>query len=77
MDEYNQGMDPAVRMYFKKIIKSFIAGLTWMIIMVIIGIYFKAAVVQNGIRWYNILFYLFFLFSLLWLIRFFYRCWKS
>ena len=77
MDEYNQGMDPAVRMYFKKIIRSFIAGLVWMITMVITGIYFKAAVIENGIRWYNILFYLLFLVSLIWLIRFFYKCWKT
>ena len=77
MDEYNQGMEPAVRMYFKKILRSFMAGLVWMITMVIGGIYFKAAVIENGIRWYNILFYLLFLVSLIWLIRFLYKCWKT
>lgn len=76
MDEYNQGMDPAVRMYFKKIIRSFIAGLVWMVTMFIAGIYFKAAVIEEGVRWYNILFYIVFLASLIWLIRFFYGCWK-
>lgn len=76
MDEYNQGMDPAVRRYFKQIIRSFIAGLVWMILMVITGIYLKAGVIEDGLKWYNIVFYVFFLASLLWLIRFFYRCWK-
>lgn len=77
MDEYNYGIDPAVRVYFKKIIRSFIAGLLWMISMVISGLYFKAAVIEDGIQWYNVVFYIVFLVSLVWLVRFFYKCWRA
>ncbi len=77
MEEFNTGMDPAVRRYFRKIINSFVAGLLWMLTMSMAGIYFELAVVDEKLRWYNIVFYLVFLVTLLWLIRYFYRSWKA
>jgi hypothetical protein len=41
MDEYNTGMDPEVKQYFRKIVKSFTAGLIWMIAVSTAGIFFR------------------------------------
>src|SRR5687768_1238484 len=77
MDEFNQGMDPAVKKYFRKIVNSFVAGLVWLMTMAMSGIYYQLAVVQGELRWYNILFYTVFVVTLIWLIRYFYRSWKA
>lgn len=75
MDEFNRGMDPAVKRYFKKIVNSFVLGITWLMILAMAGIYFELAVIDGGIKWYNILFYAFFLVSLIWMIRYFQKSW--
>ena len=77
MDEYNQGMDPAVKRYFRKIVNSFVVGLGWMIVFAICGIYLGLAVVRDGVKWYNVLFYIVFIVTLIWLIRYFHKTWNS
>jgi len=76
MDEYNTGMDPEIKKYFRKILNSFSWGAIWLISIVTIGIFFQLGLITNGIRWYNILFYLILILSLLLLIRYYYRVWK-
>lgn len=77
MDEYSTGMDPQVKMYFRKIMKSFSAGLLWMLVFVTAGLFFKLGHVSSGWHWYNALFYGLLVLSLLLLLRFFYRVWKK
>ena len=77
MDEFNQGMDPAVKKYFRKITASFMAGLVWLMTFAMSGIYFRLAIVEDKLRWYNILYYLLFLVTLICLIRYFYNTWNS
>lgn len=77
MDEYNSGMDPEVKRYFRQIVNSFSVGLLWMMLIVLLGIFLKLGYIQSGLRWYNIVFYLFFIASLSALIYFFYRVWKK
>lgn len=77
MDEFNTGMDPAVKKYFRKIVSSFFAGLAWMMFFAITGIYFKLGIIGEKLRWYNLVFYLLFLVTLIWLIRYFHRSWNS
>jgi hypothetical protein len=76
MDEYNSGMDPEVRRYFRKILNSFSWGALWLIGIATMGIFFQLGIVTNGIRWYNILFYLILILSLWLLIRYYYKAWK-
>ncbi len=77
MDEFDQGgIDPQVKKYFRKIINSFSYGMLWMLAMSFLGLYFQLGFVADGFRWYNVVFYLVFLFTLFLLIRFFYRTWK-
>jgi hypothetical protein len=77
MEDNQYGMDPAVKQYFKKILRSFSVGLLWMIIMVTVGLFFEAAIIKETVRWYNVVFYLVFVVSLFWLVRFFFKSWRA
>lgn len=70
-------MDPEVKKYFQKIIASFSMGLLWMFSIITAGLYFKLALVERSIQWYNGAFYLFLVASLALLIRFYYRTWRA
>ena len=77
MDEYNTGMDPEVKQYFRKIVKSFTAGLIWMIAVSTAGIFFRLGYLGDGARWSNIVFYIFSLVSLFMMLRYLYNLWKE
>jgi hypothetical protein len=76
MDEYNSGMDPEIKRYFRKILNSFSWGALWLIGIATLGIFFRLGVVANRIQWYNILFYFVFIISLYMLLRYYYKTWK-
>lgn len=76
MDEYNSGMDPEVKKYFRKIIRSFSIGLLWLLVIATAGIYFKLGEVAYGFRWYNILFYFLSVVSFVFLLFYYYKLWK-
>jgi hypothetical protein len=69
-------MEPEVRLYFRKILRSFSWTLLWMITVSTAGIFFKLGFLGDGVRWYNYLFYLLALISFFFLLRFLYRLWK-
>lgn len=77
MDEYNSGMDPEVKRYFRKIINSFSAGLLWLVVIATAGIFFRLGEMGHGIHWYNIVFYILLVASLFFLLRYYYRLWKN
>jgi ABC-type bacteriocin/lantibiotic exporter with double-glycine peptidase domain len=77
MDEYNQGMDPEIKRFFKKIINSFSIGLLWLLSMFTAGLFFDLGITHNGIKWYNIVFYIIALLSFIALLFYFYRIWKK
>lgn len=76
MDEYNSGMEPEVKKYFRKIMNSFFMGLLWLLTVVTAGLYFRLGLPEEGLHWYNILFYAAFLASFFLLLRYFYKTWK-
>jgi hypothetical protein len=76
MDEYNTGVDPEIKKYFKKILNSFSVGALWLVCIATLGIFFQLGFIAAGIRWYNVLFYFVFVSSLLMLVRYYYRVWK-
>ena len=76
MDEYSRGMDPEIKKYFRKIINSFSFGLLWLLGIVTAGIFFQLAMIRDGIKWYNVIFYLAATVSLAPLIRFYLKTWK-
>ncbi|HEU4472417.1 MAG TPA: hypothetical protein VFR58_15095 [Flavisolibacter sp.] len=77
MDQYNSGIDPEVKRYFKKIIQSFSVGLSWLLIVCTAGLFFRLGLIKEGVRWYNIFFYLLFLASFAWVIRYLYKLWGT
>lgn len=76
MDEYDHGMDPEVKRYFRKIINSFSVGMMWLLSIATTGLFFDLGIVREGIRWYNIVFYLIALVSFMALIYYYYRVWS-
>lgn len=70
-------MDPEVMKYFKKILNSFFIGLLWMFVIATLGLYFQMGFVAGRLQWYNWFFYVFFVLSLILLIRIYYKIWKE
>ena len=77
MDEYNSGMDPQVKIYFRKIMKSFAAGLLWFFVVTTLAFSFKMARIKASVSWQNIVFYLLFVITLSFLCYFLFRIWKT
>lgn len=77
MDEYNSGMDPELKKFFKKIVASFSWGALWLLSVATLGIFFHLGLVNNGVRWYNILFYFILAASLYALIRYYNKMWNQ
>jgi membrane protein DedA with SNARE-associated domain len=75
--EQEQGWDPEVKRFFRKIISSFSAGLLWMMAAVTAGLYFGLAYRSDISIIWIILFYICLTASLLWLISYLYRLWKN
>lgn len=71
------GMDPEVKRYFKKIIRSLVAGLIWMMLNITAGIYFELAYSERYPSFVHILFYAGMIISLGLLLWYLYRTWKK
>ena len=77
MDEYNSGMDPELKRYFKKIVNSFSVLLIWLLVIMTTGLYFRLGVFTNKVQWYNIIYYIFALASFGWLLFYNNRIWSN
>ena len=69
-------MDPELAKFFKKILNSFSMGLIWMMTISIAGFYFGLALYNQNLQWYNVVFYVCFLLSLVALLYYFYKLWR-
>lgn len=74
--QYSSGMDPEVKRYFRKIVRTVTWGMIWLMTMATAGIFFRLGFVADGFAWYNIVFYAMLVLSLGLLLRFFYRTWR-
>ena len=72
-----QGWDPEVKRYFRKIIYSFSFGLMWLMSCVTAGLYFGLAYRKDVPVIFNILFYAGLLSTLFLLLRYYYRLWRK
>ena len=70
-----QGWDPEVKKYFRKILTTIGYGLLWLMAVLTAGLYFELA--YHPDIFYAILFYAGFFISLGLLIRYYYRIWKK
>ena len=71
------GLDPEVTKYFKKILNSLFAGLMWMFINVIAGIYFELAYSKRYSSFIHILFFIWLGLSLILLLWYYYKVWSK
>jgi hypothetical protein len=72
-----QGWDPEIKKYFRKIISSISLGLLWLMSGLTLGLYYGLAYRNDISMIYVILFYAYFLASLLVLIRYLHRTWRK
>jgi hypothetical protein len=72
-----RGWDPGVKRFFLKIINSISMGLLWLLACITAGIYYKLGFIGYKPVIYTILFYTGMLVSLVLLLKYIYRLWKS
>jgi hypothetical protein len=77
MDEYNSGMDPEVKRYFRKIINSFSMGLLWLLSIATAGLFFKLGIIYHKFLWYHAVFYILLAVSFILLIMYYYKLWNK
>jgi hypothetical protein len=72
-----QGWDPDVKKYFRKILNTVFFGLLWMTGCATAGIYYQLGYRTDKPFIYTILFYAGMVISLMLLLRWFYLTWKK
>jgi FtsH-binding integral membrane protein len=72
-----QGWDPDVKRYFRKILNTISVGLFWLMSAAAAGLYFGLATPGEHLRVSNIIFYVVLLLTFGLLIRYFVRLWKN
>ncbi len=70
-----QGWDPGVKKYFRKILSTVSWGIVWIMLMLTTGLYFGFAHSSNTVL--CIFFYTGFVISLFLLLRYYYRLWSK
>jgi hypothetical protein len=71
------GVEPEARDFLKKVAWSVFYGIAWMMVNMTLGIYNELFFIEEKASIGNILFYVFFLISFFFLVRFYYRTWKN
>ena len=72
-----QGMEPEVRKYLFKVLNSLCYGLLWMALNVLGGLYWGYAIINGKLSIGNVLFFAWFVLSLLVLLYLYYRIWST
>lgn len=76
-NNYLQNMEPEVVAFLKRVALCIFLAFCWLAINVIIGVKLDLAVVENHITIGNVLYYIWFLASLVLLLLFFIRLWRQ
>lgn len=72
-----QGFDPEVKKYFRKIMSTFGFGFLWLFSNITAGMYFGLAYVNGKFSIANLLFYTVSLLTLAALLWYYYKLWKK
>ncbi len=70
-------MEPEVKEFFKRVMYSVFAGLLWLGLNTTFGIMYGFAFPENNISIGNIIFYVWFVASIILLLRFYIKLWKK
>ena len=71
------GMEPEVKKYLLKVLNSLCIFLLWSALNVLGGLYWEYAIIHKRLSLYNVLFFTWFILSLVFLIYYFYRTWRN
>ncbi len=72
----SSGMEPDIKKYLAKLLNSMSVVLLWLLINALSGIYLEWAFFDERISLVNIIFYVWFLASFVFLIYYLYKKWK-
>ena len=72
-----QGWDPEIKKYFRKIVSSIFPGVLWLLSGLTVGLYLGLGYRKDISVIYIVLFYLVFVSTFILLIRHLYRVWKK
>jgi hypothetical protein len=72
-----QGMEPDARKYLYKVLNSLCYGLLWLMLNVLGGLYWGFGIVYTRLSLGNIIYFAWFVFSLIFLLYLYYRIWKK
>ncbi len=72
-----QGMEPDAKKYLLKVLHSLAYGLLWLALNVLGGLYWGYAIIEKKLSIPNVLFFCWFVLSLLALLYYYYRTWKK
>ena len=67
------GMEPDIKKYLAKLLNSMSIVLIWLLINAMLGIYLEWAFFNDGIQLVNIIFYIWFLASFIFLLYYLYK----
>jgi len=70
-------MEPGIKEFFKRLVTTISLLILWMAINMTIGIKYNCAFFENKIHWYNVVFYIWFIASLIVLIWFYVKLWRK
>ena len=77
MEEYNSGMDPELKIYFSRIVKGVSLLALWMLVFATTGFAFGLALFHGTPQWYNFIYYVILLATLVALILYIAKLWKK
>jgi hypothetical protein len=72
-----QGMEPDTKKYLLKVLNSLFAGMIWLSLNVLSGLYWGYAIIGKKMSVSNFCFFVWFALSLLALLYYYYRTWKN
>ena len=70
-------MEPGIKEFFKRLVTSISLLVLWMMINLVIGIKYNCGFIEDKVHWYNIVFYIWLVASLIVLIWTFKKIWEK
>jgi ABC-type spermidine/putrescine transport system permease subunit II len=70
-------MEPDIAAFLKRIVNTIFIGLLFLAVNTTLGVMYDLAFFEDHITWKNILFYIFFLTSFVFLIRYYLKIWNK
>jgi len=70
-------MEPDITAFLKRIVNTIFIGLLFLAVNSTLGIMYEFGFIKDHLSWKNILFYIFFVVSFIFLIRYYLKLWNK